>query len=78
MTEQPCGDRLFDWTCTLAAGPHPNWDHWDETAGAWWDQSAIPPHSNRDQFPACQCIPAGDMAPRIYCDTCQTTRKADR
>lgn len=48
---RPCGDRLMDWTCTLRPGPHPGWKHEDQIAGAWWSQSAIPPHSNRDQFP---------------------------
>lgn len=74
VAPETCGDRLEDWTCTLPPGPHPRWKHQDQTAGAWWSQSGVPPHSNRDQVPACQCIPAGATAPRIYCDTCQTTR----
>lgn len=58
MTTQPepeplaCADQLADWTCTLLAGPHPEWKHWDQEAGAWWQQSAEPPHSNRDRMAA--------------------------
>ncbi|MFJ3834484.1 endonuclease VII domain-containing protein [Streptomyces sp. NPDC090054] len=48
---QTCGDRLADWTCTLPLGPHPNWKHEDEAAGAWWGQSVVPPHNNRSLFP---------------------------
>lgn len=47
-----CADQLADWTCTLLAGPHPEWKHWDQNAGAWWQQSAEPPHSNRDRMAA--------------------------
>ncbi|MDK1473665.1 hypothetical protein QNO07_09555 [Streptomyces sp. 549] len=46
-TPTPCGDQLTEWTCTLPTGSHPGWRHIDETTGAWWDQSAIPPHTNR-------------------------------
>lgn len=42
----PCGDQLTDWTCTLPAGPHPGWRHEDDTAGVWWTQNRIPPHTN--------------------------------
>lgn len=33
-----CGDQLADWTCSLPAGPHPDWRHNDQTEGAWWTQ----------------------------------------
>lgn len=42
---EPCGDRLTEWTCTLPAGPHPDWRHRD-SEGRWWDQArpmATPP-----------------------------------
>lgn len=56
MTDQPdprpCGDQLAGWTCTLPPGPHPEWKHRDQVAGAWWPQSPIPPHSNRDRTAA--------------------------
>lgn len=45
-----CGDRLFEWTCTLTDGPHLAWMHRDATTGGWWDQARIPPYSNRNQF----------------------------
>lgn len=48
----PCGDQLTEWTCTLRPGPHPRWRHVDEVNGAWWDQMAVPPYSNRDQVRA--------------------------
>ncbi|MFC8282909.1 hypothetical protein [Streptomyces cyaneofuscatus] len=48
---EECGDQLTEWTCTLPPGPHPNWRHVDGNAGAWWDQSCIPPHSNRPAAP---------------------------
>lgn len=44
----PCGDQLTEWTCTLRPGPHDGWQHHDEIAGMWWNQSRIPPYSNRD------------------------------
>lgn len=47
-----CGDQLTEWTCTLPPGPHPRWRHVDDKAGAWWSQSAVPPHSNRDAVQA--------------------------
>lgn len=46
---RPCGDQLTEWTCTLPAGPHPAWKHRDDVNGTWWDQSCIPPYSNRDR-----------------------------
>jgi len=46
--EPTCGDRLADWTCTLAPGPHPSWRHWDDAARAWWTQCRVAPHSNRE------------------------------
>ncbi|WP_406417982.1 hypothetical protein [Streptomyces sp. NBC_01614] len=49
---RPCGDQLTEWTCTLPPGPHPDWKHRDDVNGVWWDQSAVPPHSNRDQLAA--------------------------
>jgi hypothetical protein len=45
-----CGDQVAKWTCTLPPGPHPSWRHWDDVAGAWWTQSAVAPHSNREQI----------------------------
>ncbi|KAB8162938.1 hypothetical protein FH609_004220 [Streptomyces sp. 3MP-14] len=45
-TPAVCGDQLEDWTCSLPPGPHPRWRHVDKATGAWWQQSAIPPHSN--------------------------------
>ena len=45
---RPCGDQLTEWTCTLPPGPHPDWRHRDQIAGAWWTQSRVAPHSNRD------------------------------
>lgn len=47
-----CGDQLTEWTCTLPPGPHIDWAHVDEITGAWWSQSRVPPHSNRDQLAA--------------------------
>jgi len=47
-----CADQLFGWTCTLPPGPHPRWRHVDANSGAWWTQSAEPPHSNREQSAA--------------------------
>jgi hypothetical protein len=47
-----CGDQLTTWTCTLPAGPHPGWRHEDTAAGTWWQQSAIPPHTNRPEAAA--------------------------
>lgn len=49
---QPCGDRLFGWTCTLPADPHHDWRHRDEANGRWWTQSRRPPYSNREQIAA--------------------------
>lgn len=46
----PCGDQLTEWTCTLRPGRHPDRKHRDEVNGAWWDQMAVPPYSNRDQI----------------------------
>lgn len=46
-TPQPCEDQLADWVCSLPPGPHPNWRHEDQAAGAWWGQSRIAPYSNR-------------------------------
>lgn len=46
----PCGDQLTEWTCTLRPGKHPDRKHRDEVNGAWWDQMAVPPYSNRDQI----------------------------
>ncbi|MFD5508982.1 hypothetical protein ACFWIB_14565 [Streptomyces sp. NPDC127051] len=42
-----CADQRSGWTCTLLDGPHPEWKHWDELAGHWWQQSSEPPYSNR-------------------------------
>lgn len=47
-----CGHQQSGWTCTLLAGRHPESKHWDEVAGRWWQQSAEPPYSNRDQAAA--------------------------
>ena len=47
-----CGDRLTDWTCTLPDGPHKDWRHIDQDNGKWWDQSRVPPYSNRDRLAA--------------------------
>lgn len=47
-----CADQLSDWTCTLLAGPHPEWKHWDQEAGRWWAQSSEAPYSNRDRMAA--------------------------
>ncbi|MER6778437.1 MULTISPECIES: hypothetical protein [unclassified Streptomyces] len=47
-----CADQRSGWTCTLLAGPHPEWKHWDGDAGHWWQQSSEPPYSNRDQVAA--------------------------
>jgi hypothetical protein len=58
MTDYPepelraCGDQLSGWTCTLLAGPHPEWKHWDQEAGHWWQQSSEAPYSNRDRVAA--------------------------
>jgi len=49
---RPCGDQLTEWTCTLPPGPHPGWRHLDQITGAWWTQSRIAPHSNRDDLAA--------------------------
>jgi hypothetical protein len=35
-----CGDQLTDWTCTLPAGPHPDWRHGD--GEHWWTQTRCP------------------------------------
>lgn len=42
MTTNPtstalCGDQLTEWTCTLPAGPHPDWKHRGD--GHWWTQA---------------------------------------
>lgn len=47
-----CGDRLVDWTCSLRDGRHLDGKHRDEFNGAWWDQSQVPPYSNRDRVAA--------------------------
>lgn len=41
MTDQTrlCGDQLADWTCTLPAGRHLNWQHVGD--GHWWTQTRI-------------------------------------
>lgn len=41
-----CGDRLTGWTCTLAPGPHPGWQHQGD--GHWWSQTPGGPYSNQD------------------------------
>lgn len=46
----PCGDQLTEWTCTLRPGRHADRKHRDEVNGAWWDQMAVAPYSNRDQI----------------------------
>lgn len=46
-----CGDRLFDWVCSLEPGTHANWLHVDERVGSWWSQSRFPPYSNAASFP---------------------------
>lgn len=48
--EEECGDRLQDWTCTLAPGPHPGWRHLDDE-GHWWSQSVQFPYSNGIRLP---------------------------
>ena len=47
-----CGDRLVDWACSLRDGRHLDGKHRDEFNGAWWDQSSVPPYSNRDRVAA--------------------------
>jgi hypothetical protein len=47
-----CGDRLVDWACSLRDGRHLDGKHRDEFKGAWWDQSSVPPYSNRDRVAA--------------------------
>lgn len=49
--EKECGDRLQDWICTLAPGPHARWRHLDEEKGAWWQQSGVFPYSNAVEPP---------------------------
>ncbi|WP_062215696.1 hypothetical protein [Streptomyces sp. NBRC 109706] len=63
-TPAVCGDQLTDWTCSLPAGPHPRWRHQDEEAGVWWQQSAVPPHSNAPTT-APHGAPDGPPAPRV-------------
>lgn len=53
---RPCGDQLTEWTCTLRPGTHDGWQHHDEIEGMWWDQSRIPPYSNRDQPAAAPAV----------------------
>lgn len=47
-----CGDRLIDWECSEKAGRHLDGKHRDEFNGTWWDQSSVPPYSNRDRVAA--------------------------
>lgn len=41
-----CGDRLTDWVCDLAPGPHPGWQHFDGGNQMWWSQSREFPYGN--------------------------------
>ncbi|MFE3583718.1 hypothetical protein [Streptomyces vinaceus] len=45
-----CADQRSGWTCSLLDGPHPEFKHWDQDAGHWWQQRAEPPYSNRRQM----------------------------
>jgi hypothetical protein len=47
-----CGDQLVDWACSLRDGRHLDGKHRDEFNGAWWDQSSVPPYSNRARVAA--------------------------
>lgn len=56
-----CGDQFIDRTCSLRDGRHLDGKHRDEFKGMWWDQSSVPPYSNRARLAGeveCACYPA--------------------